>query len=124
MKKARTRIIVALAAASLALAVSAAGRYDTAQQDVGQADRARLEKAHNEQAAVFSLCGPQLSNAAVLRRPASAHLVLDGRGRVRLSPQPEGRLPLFGAIDVKRMVAEILRFAEKAGYELRTLRVV
>ena len=46
------------------------------------------------EAPVLALRRPQLPDAAVLRRHAPAHLVLDGRRRVRRAAQPARRLSL------------------------------
>ena len=48
----------------------------------------------SRQAALLALRGAQFPDAAVLRRHAHSHFVFDGRGRVRRSARPEGRLSL------------------------------
>ena len=61
---------------------------------LGTADKADLEKVHADEAAVLAVRGPQLPDAAALRRHAPAHLVLDGRGRVRRAAHAPRRLPV------------------------------
>ena len=53
----------------------------------------RTGRRRGGEAALLALRRPQLPDAAVLRRHASAHLVLDGRRRVRRAADAARRLP-------------------------------
>ena len=60
-------------------------RHRHARQGDGRANVSR-------QAALFALCGARLPDPALFRRHAHAHLVFDGRGRIRRAARPEGSL--------------------------------
>ena len=62
-------------------------------QDVGSPAKEQLEQALPKPA-VFTLCGSRLSDPAVLRRHASAHLVFHGCRRVRRPAHAPRCLPL------------------------------
>ena len=85
-----SRAILANAfAAGLLAAPSFAQEITT---DIGTLDKEAAEKVFPDEAALLALRGAQFPDAAVLRRHAPAHLVLDGRGRVRRAARPEGCL--------------------------------
>ena len=60
----------------------------------GEHDPADIDEGLPEEGALLALRGPQLPDAAVLRRHAPAHGVLDGRRRLRRAARPARRLPV------------------------------
>ena len=84
-----TRLAAAIAATFAVSAFAA-----EVQTDTGTLDEASAAKLFPSKAPVLALCGPQLPDAAVVRRHAPAHVVLHGRRRLRLPAWPARRVPL------------------------------
>ena len=86
--------------AALIAAIFALPAFAAEQTDVGQADQATLEKVFPTKPLYSPYAGRNFPTRPVLRRHAPAHVVLDGRRRVRLPART--RRTLIGSPGARR----------------------
>ena len=96
------------------LFATAAVAQDSTTTDIGTLDKATADKVFPTKPPYSPYAGRNFPDAAVLRRHAHAHLVLDGCGRIRRAARAKGRLSLRqgrGGHGVERAAGQALAAA-------------